>query len=145
MLVVILGALFLWCYNNRFDFDAHVEPPMVRVSQDINWILLCIYDFEKDEFFITRNAENYLGECLKASYSSPEMRLAGARGYSTNTWTWLDPWKTPYDAEVIGVTMETNEFRALFGTNIIARVWSYGPNKMNEYGEGDDIAEDIRN
>jgi len=62
-------------------------------------------------------------------------------GFSTNTWIWLDPWKTPYTVELLGITMPTNEFYSRFGEGFDLVVWSSGANKKNEEGGGDDIVD----
>lgn len=62
-------------------------------------------------------------------------------GLSTNAWVWMDPWKTPYYVEILGITMPTNEFHRRFGKGFDIIVWSSGKNKINEDGGGDDIVD----
>jgi hypothetical protein len=79
----------------------------------------------------------YLGKVLRFYYESGDLPNVNV---STNTWTWLDPWGVPYNIQIRGTTMPSDEFNVVFGSNcddIV--VWSSGENKINEYGRGDDV------
>ncbi len=87
-----------------------------------------------------RGTNDYLSTSL-AELNRQEFIENYNPGFSTNTWKWLDPWRMPYNVEVLGITMPTNEFHRRFGKGFDITVWSSGVNKINEYGGGDDIVD----
>lgn len=85
---------------------------------------------------IETSNDQYVQKVFQVAYEEGE--LFGLK-LSTNTWVFYDPWGTPYNTDVCGVTITTNAFNEIWKTSRNVVTWSSGPNKINEYGKGDDI------
>jgi len=139
----VTSIILLSCsFNNTRSLKGNMQTDMWCMFATIS------YYYSLKGFYpimTSTNKVEYISILLKEICSDGEVKdtlngLERTFFIGTNTWMWLDPWKTPYNIEIRSVTMTSNEFNRVFGSDLNdIIIWSSGINKINEYGRGDDI------
>ena len=142
LIVLVTGFLF-YCYFLTESNSTDIKEIIARNQTHKIGLSIAAYWLENDRFPTVSNIDHYWAGTLSTLSKTVDWGVSNECGISTNDWIWLDPWGTPYELEVIGITSTTNDFINKFGSNITARVWSHGVDRTNSYGKNDDIVFDI--
>ena len=135
--VAVCAASSILLFFVRSGYDIKPNTAEARTLHKIQNVFcaLIAYKTEHGLFPPATSGTNYGIDALQGL-----IRTDGASFNSTDSQYCFDEWMTPFHVEIRGVSMGTNEFDNLFGkgTDDIM-IWSSGRNKINEYGQGDDI------